>query len=255
MVWLQAHEPTLALRIAQKAGELPLVAEPGHSGLTLPLSVGEDVASVLPPHRLPQSIQSAAPRRRAAFIAGSICAELALAALSPPVNSSVLVRNSRGGPLWPRGVLGSITHNWQTAAAVAARQEACVGLGIDVETRVDSSGLQAITDTCLTSGERDQHLSSADPAATATLVFSAKESLYKALQATMPGWVDYTDVEVDAIAMQSLRLSPRSGTLVAAHLRESVTAEWRWHDNDVYTRVVLMGKSLQPRVSRLMQKS
>lgn len=245
MVWLQAHEPTLALRIAQKAGELPLTAEPGHSGLTLPLSVGEDVASVLPPHRLPQSIQSAAPRRRAAFVAGSICAELALAALSPPVNSSVLVRNSRGGPLWPRGVLGSITHNGHTAAAVAVRHDACVGLGIDVETRVDLYGLQAITDVCFTAGERDRHLSSADPAATATLVFSAKESLYKALQATFPDWVEYTDIEVDGIAPQSLRLRAREGTPVATHLPEPVLADWHWRGDEVYTRVVLMCKKRQ----------
>jgi enterobactin synthetase component D len=246
LVWLRAREPALALRVEQQARELALATVPGHAGITLPLSAGDEVAAMLPQHWLPPSLQRAAPRRRAAFVAGSICAELALAALSPSINHSVLARDARGGPLWPDGALGSITHNRHTAASVATRQEACVGLGIDVETRVEAHGLQAITDVCLTAGERDQHLASGDPAATATLVFSAKESLYKALQATMPEWIDYTDVEVDEIAAQSLRLSPRPGTRVAAHLREPVTADWRWHGVEVYTRVVLMGKSLQP---------
>lgn len=246
LVWLWAHEPTLAMRVAQQAGALPLGTDPGHAGITLPLSAGDEVAAMLPPHWLPPSIQVAAPRRRAAFVAGSICAELALASLSRPISHSMLTRDARGGPLWPDGTLGSITHNACTAAAITTRQEGCVGLGVDVETRVEARGLEAVTDVCMTAGERDQHLASEDPAATATLVFSAKESLYKALQATLPEWIDYTDVEVDEITEQSLRLSPRPGTRVAAHLSAPVTADWRWHGDEVYTRVVLMRKSLQP---------
>ena len=245
LVWLWAHEPTLAMQVAQQARALPLGTDPSHTGITLPLSAADEVAAMLPPQWLPPSMQIAAPRRRSAFVAGSICAEMALASLSPPISQRVLTRDARGGPLWPDGVLGSITHNARTAAAITTRQEGCVGLGVDVETRVETRGLEAVTDICMTPGERDKHLASADPAATATLVFSAKESLYKALQATMPEWVDYTDVEVDEITEQSLRLSPRPGTRVAAHLSESVIARWRWHGKDVYTRVVLMRKSLQ----------
>lgn len=234
------------MRVAQQARALPLATDPGHAGITLPLSAGDEVAAMLPPHWLPPLMQAAAPRRRAAFVAGSICAELALASLSPPINHSVLGRDPRGAPLWPNGVLGSITHNARTAAAITTRQESCVGLGVDVESRVEVHALEAITDVCMTGGERNLHLASEDASATATLVFSAKESLYKALQATMPEWVDYTDVEVDEITDRSLRLTPRPGTRVAAHLSKPVTAAWRWQGDEVYTRVVLVSKSLQP---------
>jgi hypothetical protein len=63
---------------------------------------------------------SAVPRRRAEFAAGRACARAALRRLG--INGWPLLVGSKREPLWPAGVVGSITHTDGLVAAAVSRR-------------------------------------------------------------------------------------------------------------------------------------
>jgi 4'-phosphopantetheinyl transferase EntD len=76
-------------------------------------------------------IAKAAPKRQREFILGRACARAAMAALGQ--GEAAIARKDDGGPLWPDGVVGSISHADGFAVALSAPQARFRGLGVDVE--------------------------------------------------------------------------------------------------------------------------
>lgn len=121
------------------------------------------------------------PKRQTEHLAGRLCARQALWRLtgSPDVPA---VGPDRA-PQWPAGTLGSITHSDGWALALAGRLESWRGLGLDAETLLPPLRSQRLTRQILTPGERERSaaLTEEHQAWLSTLVFSLKESLFKAL--------------------------------------------------------------------------
>lgn len=90
-----------------------------------------------------------------------------------------------GAPLWPRGVVGSISHCDKAVAAVAAHDEQLQGIGIDVE--VEQTLELGIIDSVLRADE-----ARLDP----LVQFSAKESMYKLWEPIVGQWLDFDEVSV-----------------------------------------------------------
>jgi len=123
----------------------------------------------------------AARKRIVEFTLGRGCARAALAALDPGLADTPILRQNGRRPLWPAGVVGAITHHHGQAAAAVAREESYRGLGLDLEAvRPPSEGLLKRT---LRPEERRalEALPPAERALRALLIFSAKESIFKAL--------------------------------------------------------------------------
>lgn len=126
----------------------------------------------------PELIASAVPKRRAEFTTVRHCARTALAALGqPPVP---LLRGDRGAPIWPPGIVGSMTHCPGYRAAAVARSAEVPGIGIDAE---EHGPLPEGVLAMITSAEERAHLEQlADDHPGVwwqRLLFSAKESVYK----------------------------------------------------------------------------
>lgn len=137
----------------------------------------------------------ASPGRKAEFAAGRHCARVALACLRAP-DAAIPVGTSRA-PIWPHGFVGSITHSDGYAAAAAARRSDYAGLGIDTE-RVGAVG-PAIYDEVF-AGDEFALLSRAPPnqrAATAAVLFSAKEALFKAQFGIFGLRLEFGDCELE----------------------------------------------------------
>jgi 4'-phosphopantetheinyl transferase EntD len=119
----------------------------------------------------------AASSRQREFALGRACARAALAALGH--GDAMLGRRADGAPLWPCGVVGSISHTRGLAVALAAPADAFRGLGVDVEQqgRVTPDLYRLLFD----SGERTQLAGMAEPDRDrlAALCFSAKEACCK----------------------------------------------------------------------------
>jgi 4'-phosphopantetheinyl transferase EntD len=151
-------------------------------------------------------IADAIPARRAEFTTTRRCARRALARLGVP--EAPILRGARRQPTWPVGVVGSLTHCAGLRAAAVARADRCAALGIDAEVCAPlSAGVAALV---LTAAERAAaaDLARRDPAiGWETVLFSAKESVYKAWFPLTGAWLGFQDCEVD--------LDPLSGGFVA----------------------------------------
>lgn len=139
------------------------------------------------------AVRSAVAKRQREFRAGRACARAALRKLGLPPEPLPVGPNR--APVWPEGVVGSITHTRGFCAAVAAWRQQIAGLGVDAEQRgaVQPSLLRHIA----TEVERAWMARTSPPAHAdwPTLIFSAKESLYKTLAAggghpRIPGFHD-----------------------------------------------------------------
>lgn len=133
-------------------------------------------------------VRRAVAKRVREFRAGRACARHAIRALGlePP---AIPVGPDRA-PVWPAGVVGSITHSADFAAAVVARRDDVAGVGIDAERR-DAVRPELLARICTPAELRwleevpgDGEL---DADASRALVFSAKECLYKALHPALAG--------------------------------------------------------------------
>jgi len=122
--------------------------------------------------------QSMGPARRREFAAGRGCARRAIAELGTP--GGPVLRGLRRAPAFPPGVVGSITHTNGFCAAAVARADAFAGIGLDAE-RDEALSERAAARICgrielealrTLLGRKAEHW--------AAVVFSAKETLYKA---------------------------------------------------------------------------
>jgi 4'-phosphopantetheinyl transferase EntD len=150
-------------------------AEMEDAGQPVVLAPGEDVL-----------VAKAAPKRRREFALGRACARAALSALGH--GDAVIGRRDNGAPLWPEGVVGSITHTSGYAAALVAEAGRFSGVGLDAE-RVGGV-TQNLWPRLFDAGECDhlERLDEEDGKLAATLFFSAKEACYKAwgIKAALP---------------------------------------------------------------------
>jgi 4'-phosphopantetheinyl transferase EntD len=162
-------------------------------------------------------VSRAVPRRRREFAAGRACARLGLSRLGFP--PAPLLSGSDRAPLWPEGAVGSITHCPGYAAAAVARAAEMRGLGIDAE--VNQPLPEGVAELVCTPAERTW--AAAAPAGMInwpTLIFSAKESVYKAWQPLTGDWLGYLDAELmidsDAGAFEARLMVDRPPVLGSA---------------------------------------
>lgn len=147
------------------------------------------------------AIARAVPARRAEFAGARRCARRALQRLGlPPV---AIASGPRREPLWPTGVVGSITHCAGYRAAAVATDTAAAGVGIDAEPHEALPA--AVLGMVTLPAERAElaRLVAVDPLVHwDRLLFSAKESTYKVWYPLTGRWLGFEQatVTVDASA-------------------------------------------------------
>jgi len=127
---------------------------------------------------LPDSLQSALPKRQAEFLAGRALARLALLHLGA-TQTHIPIGPDRA-PVWPPGFAGSISHARGHVACLVRPGAALVG--VDVETVLQGNPLRAVRQLSCTASDRALIDAAEWPVGVLeTLVFSAKETLFKLL--------------------------------------------------------------------------
>jgi 4'-phosphopantetheinyl transferase EntD len=137
----------------------------------------------------------AGDKRRREFVTGRACARQALARLGFLPRS--VPSGVRGEPVWPQGVVGSITHCRGYAACAVASREILGAVGIDAEPHeaLDEGILPEIVTPAENRLVAD--LSAAWPDVHWDRVwFSAKEAVYKAWFPLTRRWLGFHDAEV-----------------------------------------------------------
>jgi 4'-phosphopantetheinyl transferase EntD len=191
---------------ARTAPEIAALLPPGAEAAVL-VGPGRD-ADLLAEERV--AIRRAAPARRREFAAGRDCARHALAALG--IGALPVPQAPDRAPCWPDGVVGSITHTGDFAAAAVAHRRDLAGLGIDAERR--DRAVPRLWSRICTPAELAwlESLPEGDRVALATALFSAKEAFYKCQHPLTDTFLAYRDVEIriaeSAFTLEVLRDVP-----------------------------------------------
>jgi 4'-phosphopantetheinyl transferase EntD len=166
----------------------------------LPAAVASAEMFMDPPNAtlLPQEaaiVERVSDKRRREFTAGRECARIALGKLGV-VPVPILI-GERGAPQWPPGIVGSITHCDGYRAAAAAHASDVVAIGMDAEP--DDPLPRGVLDVISLPAERARlaALAGEGPAVCwDRLLFSAKESVYKAWFPLTGRWLGFEDADV-----------------------------------------------------------
>lgn len=138
-------------------------------------------------------IMGAIGKRQEEFRAGRACAKVALAELG--LRTPEIGRTADRLPVWPAGVVGSISHCEGLCAAVVARDDEVCALGFDAE--VHTAFPDEIAPMV---AHRDEVAVIAGPTGLAVnpyaLVFSAKEAFYKSYFPRERTYLDFHDVRL-----------------------------------------------------------
>jgi 4'-phosphopantetheinyl transferase EntD len=141
------------------------------------------------------AIANAVESRRLEFTTARTCAHIALSKLG--FHNTPIGRGIQGQPRWPSGVVGSITHcnGYRAAAVASAEQIITVGIDAEVNAPVPGGVLEAIAseDEC---AQIAYFLSINPDVAWDRLLFSAKESIYKAWFPLTKRWLGFKDASV-----------------------------------------------------------
>lgn len=145
----------------------------------------------------PEHIEHSVIKRRAEYFYGRLCAQHALQKLGQ--GAQTVGTGPCRAPQWPARVLGSISHSNDFAAAAAIDvdryAERYRGLGIDVEEVVADANRDALMNMALSTSELhclSKMASSLPFDLLLTIVFSAKESFFKAAFPTVKRYFDFS---------------------------------------------------------------
>jgi 4'-phosphopantetheinyl transferase EntD len=190
-------------------------------------------------------VARAVAKRRREFAAVRGCARRAMEKLGVPAQA--VVNGERGAPRWPEGLAGSMTHCDGYCAAALVRATELASLGIDAEPHgplPDGVGPSVFLPA---EAERLALLAGQRPAVHwDRILFSAKESVYKAWYPLTRKWLDFSEADI------TLRPAPGGaptgtlraellvpGPLVGDRRLRSFDGRWAVRDGVVVTTVVV----------------
>jgi enterobactin synthetase component D / holo-[acyl-carrier protein] synthase len=184
-------------------------------------------------------IARAVGKRRREFTTGRACAHAALASLG--LQAAALLPGPGGAPQWPSGVTGSITHCPGYRAAAVARTQDVAALGLDAEP--DEALPGGVLEMIASGSERAQirTLDGLEPGVPwGRLLFSAKESVYKAWFPLAQRWLgfDQAEITIEAAGTFAARLLV-PGPLVAGSPLMVLPGRWLVERGLVATAVAL----------------
>jgi 4'-phosphopantetheinyl transferase EntD len=142
-----------------------------------------------------QLVQTAVPKRQNEFRAGRAAAHRALKSLGIP--QQPILKAPDRSPVWPHGIIGSITHTAGIAAAMTGSTKHVAGIGLDID---GANPLKPdLYDYILTSQEQENR--TATPTLSGTprckITFVAKEALFKAIYPITRKFFGFMDAQLD----------------------------------------------------------
>ncbi|HTV18929.1 MAG TPA: 4'-phosphopantetheinyl transferase superfamily protein [Polyangiaceae bacterium] len=140
------------------------------------------------------AVDKAVLSRRQQFTAGRTLARQAWQRLG--LTPAPLLSDAQRVPVWPRGIVGTITHTHTWCAAAVARQGEVAALGADVEL---ATALELnLWDRICRPEERAFLQALREPLSglLAKAIFSAKESIYKALYPNVRVFLDFQGMHI-----------------------------------------------------------
>jgi 4'-phosphopantetheinyl transferase EntD len=216
---------------------------PGLMAQLLPVAVvSRETTLDLPPTRRygieDVAVATAVDARRREFHTARTCARLALNELG--VADVAIPREPSGNPSWPPHVAGSLTHcaGYRAAAVGWRRQHRSIGIDAEPSERLPDDVLTLVAGP-LEQARLDWLLADDPTVPWDRLLFSAKESVYKACFPLTGQWLNFADVEViiDPVGAFSARV--HGGESIRSAQLDHLTGHWGVAAGIVATAVVV----------------
>lgn len=185
--------------------------------------------------RLEADLHPMSEKRRSDFLAGRVCAAQALEAAGAG-RVGYVPRAEDGLPVWPDGWVGSISHSAGWAAAAVAASSQCLALGLDIQERVSPRVMTEVMPLIASEPELARASPYFERRSALTLLFSAKEALYKALHPRVRTFQDFDGAQLTLITPNRLQLTlTRSWGPGGWEAGVAVWLNYAWQDDLVAT--------------------
>lgn len=141
-------------------------------------------------------------------------------------------------PVWPAGWLGSISHSGAWAVAAVASEARCQALGLDLQDLIAPQTVADVQPLVATERELARMAAQWDRPHALTLLFSAKEALYKALYPRLRRFQDFDAAELTAISASRAEVTltlTRDWDDVAWRAGQALSVRYAWAAEGVLT--------------------
>jgi enterobactin synthetase component D len=184
---------------------------------------------------IPSSLSNATKNRQLEFCRGRA---LAMECLKKIGRSPEQIKRGRNRePIWPSGIVGSISHTKELVVAVVGEKKDILTLGVDLEQigRVRKDVCRMIKnnddlDSCEFIDEKVFH----------TILFSSKESLYKALYPEVKKFFGFEDACLCELGHDQFTLQLRR-TLTSDYIKGmKITGYWKQYQNHIISIIEIL---------------
>ncbi len=184
--------------------------------------------------RFPPELQASVSKRKAEFLAGRVLARTAL--LHVGSSSGDVAIGPHRQPIWPSGFTGAISHTDGTTVAMVTARTDCL-IGVDIESILTEEAAKAVAEQVLTPREHAILIKdSRHYTRNLTILFSAKEALYKALFPKVGRFFGFDSAEiVDQPAPETITLALTSDLHGGFARGLEVDLHWRFLGGKILT--------------------
>jgi 4'-phosphopantetheinyl transferase EntD len=141
-----------------------------------------------------EAVVGAAKTRVEQYTAGRVCSRIALGRFGVAATTPIL-RGEDRAPIWPQGMVGSISHTDSWCAAAVARAAEVRSIGIDLELATPLK--ESLWRRVCTPKERDWLHELPAAGLTGKILFSAKEAVYKCQYPITNKFLGFHAVEIE----------------------------------------------------------
>lgn len=142
---------------------------------------------------LPEKIEQASNKRKAEYLAGRYCAQKAQASFDGKTRN--IGTGPQRQPIWPEHLCGSISHTAKRAICLMATKTQVLSIGVDIEEWINPKQVPNIHTLVINNTESQLLKQLPLPFSNAfTVIFSAKESVFKALYPEVKILFDFSAV-------------------------------------------------------------
>jgi 4'-phosphopantetheinyl transferase EntD len=182
-----------------------------------------------------------AAKRLADFRASRYVASNALSQLGH--SDFAILINQQRGPIWPPGIIGSLSHCSEIAVAVAIDDRSIASIGIDVEAYYE---MEENLRKLICSEQEMKHLRSiGQPELMSKIVFSIKEAIYKCLNPLIQQWIDFKDVSIVLDKNKQTYVANLNSELTARLGCSTISGRWLINEQHVYSSCWIKQKQLK----------
>lgn len=182
-------------------------------------------------------VKNAVSKRQNEFQAGRNCARKALKKLG--IENFPLLSGNKRQPLWPKNIIGSITHCGDYCAAALYQGSEYVSIGIDVEekTALEKDSLDLVCTANEKLWLKETNLTNTF---WSKVFFCAKECIYKCYYPLTHNYLDFLEAE--------LKLNPKDNTFHAEllitppesfNINRNISGKFFIDDKYIYTSLVI----------------